>query len=77
MQGRESQNTDSTSYLNHAEAQEVVARVTELLDNWPDEWGPKDPRQVAVISTYSDQVCDSDQLGQSIDFVCFVSVFYH
>ncbi|GFN78225.1 helicase with Zinc finger domain 2-like isoform x3, partial [Plakobranchus ocellatus] len=56
VQGRESQNPDSVSYLNHAEAQEVVGRVAELLDNWPAEWGPKDPKQVAVISTYSDQV---------------------
>ncbi|RUS75490.1 hypothetical protein EGW08_016758 [Elysia chlorotica] len=56
VQGRESQNVDSTSYLNHSEAQEVVVRVAELLDNWPAEWGPKDPSQIAVISTYSDQV---------------------
>ncbi|GFR93377.1 helicase with zinc finger domain 2, partial [Elysia marginata] len=56
VQGKESQRADSISYLNVAEAQEVVARVTELLDNWPLEWGPMEPRQVAVITTYSDQI---------------------
>ncbi|XP_059174915.1 helicase with zinc finger domain 2-like isoform X2 [Physella acuta] len=56
VQGTETQNTDSTSYLNHAEAQEVVERVRDLLDNWPEQWGKREAKKVAVIATYSDQI---------------------
>ncbi|KAK7002884.1 helicase with zinc finger domain 2-like isoform X1 [Biomphalaria glabrata] len=56
VQGTETQNRDSTSYLNHAEAQEVVERVKELIDRWPQEWGPMDAKRIAVISFYSDQI---------------------
>ncbi|BFZ02836.1 hypothetical protein BsWGS_05875 [Bradybaena similaris] len=56
VQGVETQNTDSTSYLNHAEAQEVLERVKELVDNWPREWGEFNPKQLAVIAFYADQL---------------------
>ncbi|KAH9515064.1 hypothetical protein Btru_019075, partial [Bulinus truncatus] len=56
VQGTENQNKDSTSYLNHAEAQEVVEKVKELVENWPKDWGVLDPKKIAVISSYSDQI---------------------
>lgn len=56
VQGTEVQNSNSTSYLNHAEAQEIVERVSDLLENWPEEWGEMDPKKVGVIATYTDQI---------------------
>ena len=43
-------------YLNAAEVSEVVKRVSELADDWPDVWGPKDLKQIAVFSAYRIQV---------------------
>ena len=44
------------SYLNVAEVSEVVKRVVQLADDWPDVWGPKDLKQIAVLSAYRFQV---------------------
>ena len=44
------------SYLNLAEVSEVVKRVVQLADDWPDVWGPKDLKQIAVLSAYRFQV---------------------
>ena len=57
VQGREEQPHDSTSYYNIAEVQEVVDRVTELLDRWPTaDWGAKREDAVAVVTPYFSQV---------------------
>ncbi|XP_012934940.1 helicase with zinc finger domain 2 isoform X2 [Aplysia californica] len=60
VQGREMQSETSTSYVNSAEAQEVVEQLQRLIDQWPEEWGRDSPEvaasQVAVIATYQDQV---------------------
>ena len=46
-----------SSYRNLAEVNEVVKRVKQLTDSWPDaEWGPKDLKEVAVVSSYRYQV---------------------
>ena len=55
--GKEEIEQNHSSYRNLAEVSEVVKRVKELTDSWPDaEWGPKDLKQVAVVSSYRYQV---------------------
>ena len=44
------------SYRNVTEADEVVRRVKELSDEWPEEWGAKDLPKIGVISAYMAQV---------------------
>ena len=44
------------SYWNVTEANEVVRRVKELSDEWPEEWGVKDLSKIGVISAYMTQV---------------------
>ena len=56
VQGKEVQDTESTSFYNHAESSEVVEQVEQLLINWPQEWGRKSPEDIGVISPYYDQV---------------------
>ena len=55
--GKEEIEQSHSSYRNLAEVNEVVKRVKELTDSWPEaEWGPKDLKQVAVVSSYRYQV---------------------
>ena len=55
--GKEEIEHSHSSYRNLAEVNEVVKRVKELTDSWPGaEWGPKDLKQVAVVSSYRYQV---------------------
>ncbi|XP_064617537.1 3'-5' exoribonuclease HELZ2-like [Liolophura sinensis] len=56
VQGQEIQEPHSTSYYNTAEMEEVVERVAELYNKWPDEWGTKDPGAICVTTSYVDQV---------------------
>ena len=57
--GKEEIEQNHSSYRNLAEVSEVVKRVKELTDSWPDaEWGPKDLKQVAVVSSYRYQVLE-------------------
>ena len=59
--GKEEIEQRHSSYRNLAEVNEVVKRVKELTDSWPDaEWGPKDLKQVAVVSSYRYQVLNRD-----------------
>ncbi|XP_068760491.1 3'-5' exoribonuclease HELZ2-like isoform X4 [Montipora capricornis] len=44
------------SYVNSAEASEIVKRVKELSDDWPVEWGEKDLSKIGVISASYAQV---------------------
>ena len=63
--GEEEIEENRSSYRNLAEVNEVVKRVKELIDCWPeDEWGPKDLKQVAVVSSYRYQV-----------LVCCINIF--
>ena len=55
-QGCEVQQQDSTSYYNTAEVEEITARITELVEHWPEEWGPCLPETIAVVTPYADQV---------------------
>lgn len=54
--GKEEIEENHASYRNLAEVNEVVKRVKELSDSWPEEWGRKDLKQVAVVSSYRYQV---------------------
>jgi len=58
-QGREVQEADSTSYYNLAEVEELVERVSELVQCWPDEWNEpfvSPAESILVITPYLDQV---------------------
>ena len=35
---------------------EVVGRVQDILDNWPEEWGPKSEEEIGVFAPYRLQV---------------------
>lgn len=54
--GKEVQDDSSTSFFNIAEAEEVVERVNDLFNNWPEEWGPRKAEQIAVVTCYNEQV---------------------
>ena len=55
--GMEEIERNHSSYRNLAEVNEVVKRVKELADSWPErDWGPKDLKKVAVVSSYHYQV---------------------
>ena len=55
--GREAQDKENTSPHNWAEANEVLTRVKELYDNWPEDlWDERDARQICVVTPYAAQV---------------------
>ncbi|KAK3594867.1 hypothetical protein CHS0354_005940 [Potamilus streckersoni] len=56
VQGREVQDTDSVSYYNMSEVQEIVERVEELFSNWPEAWGECSAKEIGVVTPYYDQV---------------------
>lgn len=61
--GKEEIEENRASYRNLAEVNEVVKRVKELSESWPDdEWGKKDLKQIAVVSSYRYQV------GTTLDY---------
>lgn len=55
-QGHEVQDTDSTSYYNMAEIEEIVDRVEDIFDNWPEGWGPRKASSIGIVTPYYDQV---------------------
>lgn len=58
-QGREIQDAESTSYYNLAEVEEIVERVSTLVQCWPDEWndpGVSPAESILVVTPYLDQV---------------------
>ncbi|KAL3877847.1 hypothetical protein ACJMK2_035491 [Sinanodonta woodiana] len=56
VQGREVQDSDSVSYYNMSEVQEIVERVEELFKNWPEAWGERSAKEIGVVTPYYDQV---------------------
>ncbi|XP_048248196.1 helicase with zinc finger domain 2-like isoform X1 [Haliotis rufescens] len=56
VQGREIQDSDSTSYYNMSEVEEIVERVEDLYNNWPTEWGERAAQEIEVVTPYYDQV---------------------
>ncbi|XP_064619080.1 3'-5' exoribonuclease HELZ2-like [Lineus longissimus] len=56
VKGEEVQDQDGRSYYNVSEASEVSDAVKQLLDCWPQEWGERRPRTIAVVTPYQDQV---------------------
>ena len=57
--GKEEIEENHASYRNLAEVNEVVKRVKELSDCWPEVWGRKDLKEIAVVSSYRYQVLHS------------------
>ena len=44
------------SYMNGVEAAEVVKRVKQLTEDWPEDWGKRDLSKIGVIAAYMAQV---------------------
>ena len=64
--GKEEIDDSNSSYRNLAEVNEVVKRVKELSDCWPEEeWDKKDLSQIAVISSYRYQVLQASNVNIS------------
>ena len=55
-QGQEHQDRESTSFYNASEIEEITARVEELYNKWPEEWGEPQPDSIGVVTPYYDQV---------------------
>ena len=56
VQGREIQDETSISFYNMAEVWEIVERVDFIYQNWPEEWGPVNAKEIGVVTPYYDQV---------------------
>jgi hypothetical protein len=41
-----------------SEVQEVVDRVDDLFDKWPEEWGTPSAKDIGVVTPYYDQVAN-------------------
>ncbi|KAJ8919966.1 hypothetical protein NQ315_006495 [Exocentrus adspersus] len=54
--GEDVQDKNSTAFYNNSEVYEVVERVMELKQNWPEYWGPFNEHAIGVITPYADQV---------------------
>ncbi|XP_019641872.1 PREDICTED: helicase with zinc finger domain 2-like [Branchiostoma belcheri] len=42
----------STSYFNMAEVLEILERVEQLVEDWPEEWGARSMKDIGVITPY-------------------------
>uniref|UniRef100_A0A7M4EHC7 Helicase with zinc finger 2 n=1 Tax=Crocodylus porosus TaxID=8502 RepID=A0A7M4EHC7_CROPO len=40
----------STSWYNTSEITQVIEKVKEMCQKWPDEWGPREPKSICVVS---------------------------
>jgi len=47
---------DCWLYWSDLQVYEVVDRLCELRDSWPDTWGHFNPSNIAVVTPYQDQV---------------------
>ena len=55
--GQEERDEMGLSWWNAAEIDELVARISLVLECWPaDEWGPPGPTDICVVSYYSEQI---------------------
>ncbi len=54
--GKEEVDETDLSWYNQAEIDELVDRVKMVVEFWPQEWGPKNPAEVCVVSYYLHQV---------------------
>ena len=69
VQGREMQDANSISYYNMSEVQEVVERVEDLYEKWPEEWGKRSAKEIGIVTPYYDQV--RNELGH--ENTCFLA----
>ncbi|XP_022919640.1 probable helicase with zinc finger domain [Onthophagus taurus] len=54
--GEDVQDQNSTAFYNNSEVYELVERVTELRNVWPENWGKFNEHSIGIMSPYSDQV---------------------
>ena len=54
--GFETQLENSTGFCNIDEAVLVAEKVEQLVNEWPQEWGYLNQKEIGVISAYTDQV---------------------
>lgn len=54
--GEDVQDKNSTAFYNNSEVYEVVERVQELKQHWPEDWGPFNEQAIGIVTPYSDQV---------------------
>lgn len=43
-------NSSSMSWYNRAEVTNVINVIQELVNDWPEEWGKREPMQICVLS---------------------------
>nr|XP_055059150.1 helicase with zinc finger domain 2-like [Misgurnus anguillicaudatus] len=51
-------NSSSMSWYNGAEVKSVINVIQDLVTDWPEEWGKKEPMQICVLSE-----------GQQVEFI--------
>ena len=68
VQGVEVQDSDKVSFYNLSELQEIVERVEELYNNWPEEWGLKQAQNIGVVTPYYEQVSTKFYSVISVDY---------
>ncbi|XP_015282257.1 PREDICTED: helicase with zinc finger domain 2, partial [Gekko japonicus] len=53
--GSAARDASQTSWINASEIMQVVEKVQEMSEKWPDEWGEQDLKRICVVS-YGTQV---------------------
>ncbi|XP_060086564.1 helicase with zinc finger domain 2 [Heteronotia binoei] len=53
--GSANQDASKTSWINVSEIMQVVEKVQEMSEKWPDEWGEHDLKKICVVS-YGSQI---------------------
>ncbi|XP_077192077.1 3'-5' exoribonuclease HELZ2 [Paroedura picta] len=48
--GYAEQDASKTSWINSSEVMQVVEKVQEMSEEWPDEWGERDLQRICVVS---------------------------
>ncbi|XP_052069643.1 probable helicase with zinc finger domain [Mytilus californianus] len=56
VRGEDLQHQNSTGFYNVSEIYEVIDRVTDLKNNWPEEFGDINDGGIGVLCHYADQV---------------------
>lgn len=40
----------------HLKVNQITELIVELMENWPEEWGFRNPSSVCVLARYDDQI---------------------
>ena len=75
-EGCEVQEQTSTSYYNMAEAEEIACKVASLYyESWPEEWGERCEKSIAVVASYTDQVFQFNSKYILLILYCHILLF--